>query len=260
MVHHYTMGREEARDLTGVIAAAGRRALERLPGVSRRRIDDLPYAAVALRRLLRATGARRVVFSASGLREGWFMQRMPEDVRAQDPLLAAGRDSPPASAATPRCPRRCSPGPIRCSSAKPWKRDGCAKPPAGRRISAATTIRNSVPSRPSCACCASRASGSTTTPAPVSRWHGDALRGRARCRFPAPGAAAAGRGQRRTAPKRSAPRCGSPTRCRPAPRPAGRHGLSLRRRRLVLRLEEDTGVFAGESVMRRLDRLAQARA
>jgi len=28
--------------------------------------------------------------------------------------------------------------------------------------------------------------------------------------------------------------------------------------RLVLRLEEDTGVFAGESVMRRLDRLAQA--
>jgi exopolyphosphatase/guanosine-5'-triphosphate,3'-diphosphate pyrophosphatase len=27
--------------------------------------------------------------------------------------------------------------------------------------------------------------------------------------------------------------------------------------RLVLRLDEDTGVFAGESVMRRLDRLAQ---
>ena len=92
MVHHYTVGREEARDLTGVIAAAGRRALERLPGVSRRRIDDLPYAAVALRRLLRTTGARRVVFSASGLREGWFMQRMPEDIRAQDPLLAAGRE------------------------------------------------------------------------------------------------------------------------------------------------------------------------
>jgi exopolyphosphatase/guanosine-5'-triphosphate,3'-diphosphate pyrophosphatase len=77
MVHHYTVGRDEARDLTGVIAAAGRRALERLPGVSRRRIDDLPYAAVALR---------------SGLREGWFMQRMPAEICAQDPLLAAGRE------------------------------------------------------------------------------------------------------------------------------------------------------------------------
>ena len=92
MVHHYTISREEARDLTGVIAGAGRRALERLPGLSRRRIDDLPFAAVALRRVLRATGVRRVVFSASGLREGWFMQRMPEAIRAQDPLLAAGRE------------------------------------------------------------------------------------------------------------------------------------------------------------------------
>ena len=92
MVHHYTIGREEARDLTGVIAGAGRRALERLPGLSRRRIDDLPYAAVVLRRVLRATGVRRVIFSASGLREGWFMQRMPETIRGEDPLLAAGRD------------------------------------------------------------------------------------------------------------------------------------------------------------------------
>ena len=34
--------------------------------------------------------------------------------------------------------------------------------------------------------------------------------------------------------------------------------LSLSGGQLVLRLEEDTGVFAGESVLRRLDRLAQA--
>jgi exopolyphosphatase/guanosine-5'-triphosphate,3'-diphosphate pyrophosphatase len=92
MVHHYTISREEARDLTGVIAGAGRRALERLPGLSRRRIDDLPYAAVVLRRVLRATGVRRVVFSASGLREGWFMQRMSAAIRQQDPLLAAGQE------------------------------------------------------------------------------------------------------------------------------------------------------------------------
>jgi exopolyphosphatase/guanosine-5'-triphosphate,3'-diphosphate pyrophosphatase len=74
-----------------MILTATRRALERLPGVPRRRIEDLPYAAVVLRRLLRATGARRVVFSATGLREGWFMQRMPPRIRTEDPLLAAGR-------------------------------------------------------------------------------------------------------------------------------------------------------------------------
>jgi exopolyphosphatase/guanosine-5'-triphosphate,3'-diphosphate pyrophosphatase len=92
IVHHYTVSRDEARDLAGVIGSASRRALERLPGVSRRRVDDMPFAAVVLRRLLRATNARRVVFSANGLREGWFMQHVAPDVRAQNPVLAAGRD------------------------------------------------------------------------------------------------------------------------------------------------------------------------
>ena len=89
MVHHYTISREEARDLTGLISSATRKVLERLPGAPRRRIDDLPFAAVALRRLLRVTAVRRVIFSASGLREGWFMRRMPKEIQQQDPLLSA---------------------------------------------------------------------------------------------------------------------------------------------------------------------------
>jgi exopolyphosphatase/guanosine-5'-triphosphate,3'-diphosphate pyrophosphatase len=92
MIHHYTLEREEGRDLAGVIAGASRRAIERIPGVPLRRIGDLPFAAVVMRRLLRATGARRVVFSANGLREGWFMRRLPAEVRGQDPMLAAGRE------------------------------------------------------------------------------------------------------------------------------------------------------------------------
>ena len=92
LLHHYTIGRDEARDLADVIAGAGRKALERMDGAPRRRIDDLPIAALVLRRLLRVTGARRVVFSASGLREGWFMRGMPEAIRSQDPLIAAAKD------------------------------------------------------------------------------------------------------------------------------------------------------------------------
>jgi exopolyphosphatase/guanosine-5'-triphosphate,3'-diphosphate pyrophosphatase len=92
MVHHYTIGREEARDLAGVISEAGRKLIERMPGVPKRRIEDLPYAALILRRLLRASGVERVVFSANGMREGWFARLMPPEIRAEDPLLAAGRD------------------------------------------------------------------------------------------------------------------------------------------------------------------------
>jgi exopolyphosphatase / guanosine-5'-triphosphate,3'-diphosphate pyrophosphatase len=89
MVHHYIIGREVARDLANSLSTAGRKVLERLPGAPRRRIDDLPFAAVVLRRLLQRTNVRRVVFSASGLREGWFMRRMPKEIREQDPLLGA---------------------------------------------------------------------------------------------------------------------------------------------------------------------------
>jgi exopolyphosphatase/guanosine-5'-triphosphate,3'-diphosphate pyrophosphatase len=92
IVHHYTLEKEEARDLAGVIGAANRRVLERLPGVSRRRVDDMPFAAVVLRRVLRATGARRVVFSANGLREGWFVRNVASAAQDEPPLLAAGRE------------------------------------------------------------------------------------------------------------------------------------------------------------------------
>lgn len=106
IVHHYAIRREEARDLASVVIGASRRALERMPGAPSKRAGDLPFAAVLLRRLLRTSGAWRVVFSANGLREGWYARRLPEAEAERDPLLAAatevgtrlGRDAalPPA--------------------------------------------------------------------------------------------------------------------------------------------------------------------
>ena len=92
IVHHYTIAADEARQFTTTVAEAPRRVLERMAEGSRKRVDDLPYAAVVLRRLLRITGARRVVFSANGLREGWYMDLLPAEIRDEDPLLAAGHD------------------------------------------------------------------------------------------------------------------------------------------------------------------------
>ncbi len=105
MVHHYAMDGDQARDLTGLISSASRKALERWPGVPRRRIDDLPFAAVALRRLLRVTNARRVVFSASGLREGWLMRQLPDDVKRQDPMLSAAMELADRHGRDPNLPR-----------------------------------------------------------------------------------------------------------------------------------------------------------
>ena len=85
-MHCYTIGHEAARELAQLVLGPGK-----TPGMARRRAEDLPYAALVLRRLLRATSARQVVFSAYGIREGWFLREVPAAVREQDPLLASAR-------------------------------------------------------------------------------------------------------------------------------------------------------------------------
>lgn len=89
IVHHYAIRREEARDLAGVVMTAPRKSLERMPSAPTKRVSDLPFAAVVMRRLLRASGAARVVFSANGLREGWYGRRLGTAERNRDPLLSA---------------------------------------------------------------------------------------------------------------------------------------------------------------------------
>ena len=120
-------------------------------------------------------------------------------------------------------------------------------------------IRNFAPNRPFCGCCASRAWGWITMPGPSWPW-------RSRC------------DTRRSSTRRS---CARRACCWTSKRPTGRRcwgsrcawltrlsagtkdllagtRLQIEGSRLVLRLRENSGVFAGESVIRRLERLAQA--
>jgi len=259
MVHHYAINRDEARDLAVLIATAGRRALERLPGIPRRRIDDLPFAAVVLRRLLRMTGVRRVVFSASGLREGWFMRRMPDAIREQDPLLAAaqelgaqhGRDPglPPALMAwtQPLFPHETSEA-GRLREAACWLSDiGSHDHPEFRAEQAFLRVLR----QPGIGL--DHYARAYLALATALRYEVDAD---APFLHPARlllDVATANRAEVLGTALRLAYTLSAGTRDLLAGT-----GLRIRDNQLVLALEEDTGVFAGESVIRRLDRLAQA--
>ena len=104
IVHGYTITGDAGRDLAALMLSSQRKALEKLPGAPRRRVEDLPFAATVLRRLLRQTGAQRIVFSANGIREGWFMQQVPPEVRVLDPVLALGHDTAARYARDTRLP------------------------------------------------------------------------------------------------------------------------------------------------------------
>ncbi len=88
IIHQYEISAEEARAVARLIAVQSPKSLEKMPGVSRRRVDTLPLACLALDRLLAALKPRNVVFSAFGLREGFYYSRLSEAERARHPLIA----------------------------------------------------------------------------------------------------------------------------------------------------------------------------
>jgi exopolyphosphatase/guanosine-5'-triphosphate,3'-diphosphate pyrophosphatase len=88
IIHHYDISAEEARAVARLIAVQSAKSLEKMPGVSRRRTDTLPLACLALDRLLAALKPKNVVFSAFGLREGFYYSRLSEAERARHPLIA----------------------------------------------------------------------------------------------------------------------------------------------------------------------------
>lgn len=87
VVHQYEMSRGEALNACRFVASQSRRSLEAVEGVSRKRAETLPHAAVVLERLIVALGMERVVLSAYGVREGLLFEAMDEATQALDPLV-----------------------------------------------------------------------------------------------------------------------------------------------------------------------------
>jgi exopolyphosphatase/guanosine-5'-triphosphate,3'-diphosphate pyrophosphatase len=88
IIHQYEISADEARAVARLIAVQSPKSLEKMPGVSRRRVDTLPLACLALDRLLAVLKPKTVVFSAFGLREGFYYSRLSEQERARHPLIA----------------------------------------------------------------------------------------------------------------------------------------------------------------------------
>lgn len=92
IIHGYRLGRRDAREMANLVSQLGPRSLARIGGVSKRRLETLPYAALLLSRVLRRLQPGAVTFSAFGLREGHLFDLLDPEAQAQDPLLVAASD------------------------------------------------------------------------------------------------------------------------------------------------------------------------
>lgn len=88
VVHQYVMSADEALETAALIVRQSKAGLEKLPGVSRRRAETLPYAGLVLERLVRRLGLERIEMSAWGVREGLVFDSLEPSLRDADPLLA----------------------------------------------------------------------------------------------------------------------------------------------------------------------------
>jgi exopolyphosphatase/guanosine-5'-triphosphate,3'-diphosphate pyrophosphatase len=66
--------------------------LERIKGVSRKRIPNLHLAAQLLDRLITMSEPDKVVFSVYGMREGQFFLSLPKEMQEGDPLISAASE------------------------------------------------------------------------------------------------------------------------------------------------------------------------
>lgn len=87
VVHQYEMRRAEALEACRFIAGQSRRSLETVEGVSKKRAETLPHAAVVLERLIEALDIQRVELSAYGVREGLLFEAFDAKTAPLDPLV-----------------------------------------------------------------------------------------------------------------------------------------------------------------------------
>ena len=91
VLHHYVLSTASAIEVCDLVARQSRRSLEVIPGISRKRIDTLPSAALALKALLLKIGAKYMIVSSGGVREGLLYDALSPAQRKADPLLEACR-------------------------------------------------------------------------------------------------------------------------------------------------------------------------
>ncbi|HEX8232595.1 MAG TPA: Ppx/GppA phosphatase family protein [Caulobacteraceae bacterium] len=87
VVHQYELGARDAADTARFIARQSQHSLERIPGISKKRLESLPYSAAVLAALVEALHLKRISICAYGVREGLLFDAMDKDVQARDPLV-----------------------------------------------------------------------------------------------------------------------------------------------------------------------------
>ena len=89
ILHEYKADTKHFLNFVRGIAGMSFEKMEKLPGVATKRIPALPGAAIVLEQIIERARPEQIVFSASGIREGYLYEKLSPFVRSQDGLIAS---------------------------------------------------------------------------------------------------------------------------------------------------------------------------
>ncbi|MFO0389695.1 MAG: hypothetical protein ACK502_08280 [Alphaproteobacteria bacterium] len=89
ILHEYKVDAKEMLVFVQELLTLSNDKIEKLPGSAVRRVPQLPGAAIILEKIITTTKPEFIVFSASGIREGYLYEKLSPYIREQDGLLAS---------------------------------------------------------------------------------------------------------------------------------------------------------------------------
>lgn len=89
VLHEYRLSAKDFLTFVREIAALSPEKLEKYPGSASKRVPTLPGAAMILEKIIERARPDHIIFSASGIREGYLFEKLPAEVRSQDGLLTS---------------------------------------------------------------------------------------------------------------------------------------------------------------------------
>jgi len=91
VMDQYTMMGPDALAFSKLLSQQSVASLEKTAGLSKKRVQDMGVAALAMERLLARLQPARLIFSATGLREGVIYDALPPAQQRQDALISSCR-------------------------------------------------------------------------------------------------------------------------------------------------------------------------
>jgi len=89
VIDNYVVSKDQAVRLLNGIIKASPEELASIPTIAKRRVHTLPLVSLVMRRLIEMSEPAHLVFSGYSMREGQFLKSLPDELRYEDPLLAA---------------------------------------------------------------------------------------------------------------------------------------------------------------------------